>query len=189
MNLFDIMDGLAAGQAALVAVAFAVISLPSEFIYVNFAAAALAGACLGFLPYNHSAKLKTFLGDSGSNLLGFLLAACALGAKYSMRNPSAVFVPLIILALPIFDTAFVSLMRISKGISPLKGTPDHFPLRLERMGLSRKAVLYICMAAALVYAALAYAITKAPAPWPAVIYTLVAADLILFAILLLWKTK
>ncbi|MDR0734230.1 MAG: undecaprenyl/decaprenyl-phosphate alpha-N-acetylglucosaminyl 1-phosphate transferase [Elusimicrobiota bacterium] len=189
INLFDIMDGLAAGQAVLAAAAFAVISLPSEFIYVNFAAAALAGACLGFLPYNHSAKLKTFLGDSGSNLLGFLLAACALGAKYSMRNPAAVFVPLIILALPIFDTVFVSLTRISKGISPLKGTPDHFPLRLERAGLSRGAVLFICTAATLVYAALAYAITKAPAPWPVIIYALVAADLILFGVFLIWKTK
>ncbi|MDR1123251.1 MAG: undecaprenyl/decaprenyl-phosphate alpha-N-acetylglucosaminyl 1-phosphate transferase [Elusimicrobiota bacterium] len=189
LNLFDIMDGLAAGQAVLAAAAFAVISLPYEFIYVNFAAAALAGACIGFLPYNHSAKLKTFLGDSGSNLLGFLLAACALGARYSARSPLAVFAPIIILALPIFDTVFVSLVRISKGISPLKGTPDHFPLRLERAGLSRKTVLCICMAAALVYGILAYIATKAPAPWPAVIYVLTAADLILFGGFLLWKTK
>jgi UDP-GlcNAc:undecaprenyl-phosphate GlcNAc-1-phosphate transferase len=189
MNLFDIMDGLAAGQAVLAAAAFAVISLPSEFIYVNFAAAALSGACLGFLPYNHSAKLKTFLGDSGSNLLGFLLAACALGARYSARSPLAVFAPLIILALPIFDTVFVSLARVSKGISPLKGTPDHFPLRLERAGLSRKTVLCVCIAAALIYNILAYAATKAPAPWPAIIYAAVAADLILFGVFLLWKTK
>ena len=189
LNLFDIMDGLAASQAVLASAVFLIIALPSEFIYVNFVAAALCGAVLGFWPYNHSRKLKTFLGDSGSNLLGFLLAACALGAKYSAVNPSAVFVPLIILALPIFDTLFVSLVRSCKGISPLRGTADHFPLRLERLGLTKTQVLLICILAAAVYNILAYAITAAPAPWPVIIYAVIAADLILFTAFLLWKTK
>ncbi len=134
-NLIDIMDGLAVSQALLAAAAFAVISLPSEFIYVNFAACALLGAALAFWPFNHSTKFKTFLGDGGSTLLGFLLAAIALGTSYSEVNPLAVYAPLLILALPVFNTLFVSAVRLSKGINPLHATPDHYPLRLKKVGL------------------------------------------------------
>jgi UDP-GlcNAc:undecaprenyl-phosphate GlcNAc-1-phosphate transferase len=189
LNLIDIIDGLAISQAFTAALAFAVISLPSEFIYVNFAAWALCGAALGFWPYNHSVKLKTFLGDSGSNLLGFLLAALALGAKYSSVNPLAVFAPLIILALPIFDTLFVSAARLSKGISPLKGTPDHFPLRLERLGLKKKIILLLSIIVALTYDALAYAVTKAGVLVSVIIYTIIFLDLLFFAVFLKYKAK
>jgi len=189
LNLFDIMDGLAASQGALAALAFLVISLPSEFIYVNFAAAALLGAVLGFWPYNHSKKLKAFLGDSGSYLLGFLLAALALGTNYSAQNPLGVFAPLIILALPLFDTLFVSVVRLSKGISPLKGTPDHFPLRLERFGMKRPAILLMVAAVTLCYIALAYAVTKVGVTASVIIYLIVLADLAAFAVFLKWKTK
>jgi UDP-GlcNAc:undecaprenyl-phosphate GlcNAc-1-phosphate transferase len=189
LNLIDIMDGLAAGQAALAALAFAFIALPSEDIYVNFAACALCGACLGFWPYNHSVKLKTFLGDSGSNLLGFLLSALALGTRYSQTNPSAVFVPLLILALPIFDTLFVSVIRLSKGISPLKGTPDHFPLRLEKLGLKRSSILLLSLLAAFVYDALAYTVTKTGTAAALIIYGVIFADLLCFAVFIKWKVK
>jgi len=189
MNLLDIMDGLAVSQAALACAAFAAISLPSEFIYVNFAACALLGACIGFWPYNHSKKLKTFLGDSGSNLLGFLLAAMAMGAQYSQINPLAVFAPLLILALPIFDTLFVSAIRLSKGISPLKGTPDHFPLRLLQFGLSKTQILLLFILTAFIYNVLAYIVTKTSVGWAAAIYIVVFLDLLFFAAFLKWKTK
>ncbi|MDR0646087.1 MAG: undecaprenyl/decaprenyl-phosphate alpha-N-acetylglucosaminyl 1-phosphate transferase [Elusimicrobiota bacterium] len=189
LNLIDIMDGLAVSQAALGAATFAIISLPSEYIYVNFAAATLLGTCIGFWPYNHSKKLKTFLGDSGSNLLGFLLAALALGTSYSATNPLAVFVPLIILALPIFDTIFVSIARISKGISPLRGSPDHFPLRIERLGFTRNQILILCICAALVYDALAYFIIKNGLLISVIIYALVFLDLLIFAAFLMRSEK
>ncbi|MDD6172910.1 MAG: MraY family glycosyltransferase [Elusimicrobiaceae bacterium] len=169
-NLIDIMDGLAATQAVLAALAFAVISLPSEYIYVNFAACALLGAAIGFLPYNHSKKLKTFLGDSGSTLLGFLLAAVSLGTSYSAHNPLAVYVPLLILAVPVFNTAFVSVIRISKGISPLTATPDHFPLRLKTLGLSTAAVVLISALAAIIFDAAALYITVSGAYSSLLIY-------------------
>jgi UDP-GlcNAc:undecaprenyl-phosphate GlcNAc-1-phosphate transferase len=189
LNLIDIMDGLAISQAALAAATFAVISLPSEYVYVNFAASALLGACVGFWPYNHNKKLKTFLGDSGSNLLGFLLAALALGTSYSETNPLAVFAPLIILALPIFDTVFVSLIRISKGVSPFRGSPDHFPLRLGRLGFTRNQILLLCIFAAFVYDALAYLITKNGFMVSLVVYAITFFDLLCFAVFLKWKTK
>ena len=183
-NLIDIMDGLAVSQAVLASLAFALISLPSEFIYVNFAALALCGAALGFWPYNHAKKLKTFLGDGGSTLLGFILAALALGAQYSAKNPWAVFVPILILIIPIFDTCFVSVARLAKGISPLRGTNDHFPLRLMRAGLSKKNIVLFAALAALSYDALAFWITKADATVATIIYAVVIADIAAFAIFL-----
>ena len=188
-NLIDIMDGLAVSQAALAALAFGLIALPSEFIYVNFAAFALLGACLAFWPYNHSNTKKTFLGDSGSNLLGFLLAAVALGTNYSSVNSMAVFVPLLILAVPLFDTAFVSVIRIAKGISPLKGTPDHYPLRLMRMGFKKPLILLLSIIAALLYDALAFFITKTTGGISLAIYLTVLSALLGLALWLKLKTK
>ncbi|MBO7604901.1 MAG: undecaprenyl/decaprenyl-phosphate alpha-N-acetylglucosaminyl 1-phosphate transferase, partial [Elusimicrobiaceae bacterium] len=96
-NLLDIQDGLATSQALLASSAFLFISLPSENIYVNFLACAIIVATLGFWPYNHGLfKIKSFLGDSGSTMLGFLLSALALGVDYSAQNPLAVFTPLLI---------------------------------------------------------------------------------------------
>src|SRR5205814_5488794 len=106
-NIIDIMDGLAASQAAVAAVAFLLISLPSEELYVNFASAALAGAALGFLPWNLSKRRKIFMGDSGSMLLGFLLAGISMGTSYSNVNNLGVYAPLLILLVPMYDTFFV----------------------------------------------------------------------------------
>lgn len=188
-NLIDIMDGLAVSQAFLAALAFALINLPSEYIYVNFAAYALAGAALGFWPFNHSRKFKTFLGDSGSTLLGFLLAALALGTNYSDFNPISVYVPLLILAMPLFDTTFVSIVRLSKGISPLQGTPDHFPLRLARYGLQKKTILLLSILVAVVYDSLAFLITKTTTTFAIIIYGLIVLDLLAFALFLKKKTQ
>lgn len=158
-NLLDIMDGLAVSQAVIASFAFFIINLPFEFIYVNFAAVALLGACLAFWPQNHANK-KVFLGDSGSTLLGFLLSALALGTQFSEINPLAVFVPLLTLALPIFDTTFVSIIRLSKGINPLRGTPDHYPLRLKKLGLKVRTILLISIAISLFLNILAFWITQ-----------------------------
>lgn len=158
-NLIDIMDGLAISQAFMASLAFLLINLPFEYIYVNFAAISLLGAGLAFWPQNHAPK-KIFLGDSGSMLLGFLLSALALGARFSVINPAAVFAPLLILALPIFDTIFVSIIRIVKGINPLKGSPDHFPLRLKKLGLKNKNIVLLSISISLLLSILAYLITR-----------------------------
>lgn len=188
-NLIDIMDGLAITQALAAALAFALISLPSEFIYVNFAACALLGAALGFWPYNHSVKLKTFLGDSGSTLLGFLLAAVALGTNYSYHNPIAVCVPLLILAIPIFNTLFVSAIRISKGISPLKATPDHYPLRLRKFGFKNTAILCLSLLTAILLDASALFITKSGLYASLALYAFAAVFFTVISIFLLKKVN
>lgn len=178
-NIVDIMDGLSASQAAAAALAFLMISLPSEELYVNFASAALAGAALGFLPWNLSKKRKIFMGDSGSLLIGFLLAGISLGARYSDVNDAGVFAPLLILFVPAFDTVFVSLLRLNQGKSPFLGSRDHFALRLEKMGFSRGKVVLMSAAAAGFMGFCAFLVTLLPLRGAVLVYLLVA-------VLVLW---
>jgi UDP-GlcNAc:undecaprenyl-phosphate GlcNAc-1-phosphate transferase len=173
-NIVDIMDGLSSSQAAVAALGFLMISLPSEELYVNFASAALAGAALGFLPWNMSKKRKIFMGDSGSLLIGFLLAGISLGTRYSEVNDAGVFAPLLILFVPAFDTLFVSLLRLNQGKSPFLGSRDHFALRLEKMGFSREKVVLIAAAAAACMGFCAFLVTQLPLRGAIVVYVLVA---------------
>ncbi|NLO91606.1 MAG: undecaprenyl/decaprenyl-phosphate alpha-N-acetylglucosaminyl 1-phosphate transferase [Elusimicrobia bacterium] len=156
LNIIDIMDGFASSQAAVAALCFLLIALPSEAVYVNFAAAALAGAALGFLPHNLSSSRKIFMGDSGSLFLGFMLAALSLGASYDATHTLGVLAPLLILAVPIYDTFFVAVIRMSRGCSPFMGSKDHYALRLEKLGLSRRAVVALSAAAAMLFGACAW---------------------------------
>ena len=189
-NLLDIQDGLAVSQALIASLAFLFISSPSENIYVNFLAIAIIGAALGFWPYNHGlGKIKSFLGDSGSTMLGFLLAALALGVDYSAQNPAAVLVPLLILALPIFDTIYVSIIRILKGMSPLQGSPDHFALRLVRRGYTKKQILIFTICAAIILDILAFTVTITNFTVTVLIYLFVLICVLLFAVFLKEKTK
>ena len=160
-NLLDIQDGLCVSQAIICALGLALIALPSEMIYVNFAAWAMLGACLGFWPYNHAKKFKTFLGDSGSMMLGFLLAALSCGMGYSEHSSLGFLTPLFILAVPLFDTAFVAIIRFLQGKNPLKGSPDHAALRLRQNGLSLKQTLLLFAGAGLFFNGLAFAVSKA----------------------------
>lgn len=178
-NIVDIMDGLSASQAAVAALAFLMISLPSEELYVNFASAALAGAAIGFIPWNLSKKRKIFMGDSGSLLIGFLLAGISLGARYSDVNDAGVFAPLLILFVPAFDTLFVSLLRLNQGKSPFLGSKDHFALRLEKMGFSRGQVVLMAASAAGFMGFCAFLVTQLPLKSTIAVYVLVA-------VLVLW---
>ena len=159
VNIVDIMDGLASGLGAIASMAFLFISLPSEEIYVNFAAAALAGALLGFIPYNLSKRLKIFLGDTGSLLIGFMLAALSLGTSYSRVNNLGVFAPILILGLPLYDTFLVTTLRLQRGLSPFLGSRDHFALRLERHGFFREEILLMSYAISLSLCFAAYEVT------------------------------
>lgn len=173
-NLLDISDGLCVSQAFVSALGLCVIALPSEFIYVNFASCAVLGACLGFWPYNHSIKHKTFLGDSGSTLLGFLLAAMAVGTGYSQHSNLGFLAPLLILAVPLFDTSFVTLMRLLKGKNPLRGSNDHAALRLLHCGWTRRQTLWAFAGAAVFFNVLAFIVTSSSAGAATVIYALAA---------------
>ena len=158
-NLIDIMDGLSSSQIVLCSLGFLMIAFPSEAVYVNFASAALAGAALGFIPWNMSEKNKIFMGDSGSLFCGYAMSVIALGATYTDVNPLGVYAPLLVLSVPVFDTIFVSVMRMKKGMSPFKGSLDHFALRLEKAGMSRKSVVLVTSGATLIMCVAACALT------------------------------
>lgn len=159
-NLLDIQDGLCVSQAIVCTLGLTLITLPSEFIYVNFAALALLGACLAFWPCNH-AQQKIFLGDSGSTFLGFMIAALSMGAGYSTQVDYGFLAPLFIVAIPLFDTFFVALARLLKGKNPLKGSDDHLALRLLRAGWPLRKILISFMFAATLCNLGAFAVTRA----------------------------
>lgn len=175
LNIIDIVDGLCASQAAIAALAFLCIALPSEEIYVNFASAALLGAALGFLPWNFSDDYKIFMGDSGSLFLGFVLAAIALGTNYTRTNPLGVYAPLFILLVPMYDTFFVMAVRLLKGHSPFMGSKDHFALRLERVGFLRHHVVGLAALCSGFLSLCAFLVTRVGTAWALWIYGVVCA--------------
>jgi len=181
-NLIDIMDGLSSGVAAVAALFFFIIAFPGEFVYVNFCALALCAACLGFIPYNLSKKMKIFMGDTGSLAIGFILATVAMGTSYTKINPVAVFAPILVLAVPIFETTFVSIIRMKNGKNPFLGSKDHFPLRLEKAGLSRPKILVFIYCMAIVFGILAYFIVNSNPILACIIFAITIVCLILFSV-------
>jgi UDP-GlcNAc:undecaprenyl-phosphate GlcNAc-1-phosphate transferase len=170
-NLIDIMDGLASGVAGVATLAFLLIALPTEEIYVNVASAALCGSVLGFFPYNISKRFRIFMGDCGSLLLGYICSLLALGTSYSKTNQWAVFAPLLILCLPIFETCLLFVARVRKGISPFLGSKDHFALRMEMLGWRRPAILCFSLFLSAVLCLAAYGVTCVSSLWQLIIYS------------------
>jgi UDP-GlcNAc:undecaprenyl-phosphate GlcNAc-1-phosphate transferase len=156
LNFIDIMDGLAASVCVAACLGFLAFALNGGRPNEALAAAALAGACLGFLPYNW-APAKIYLGDAGSHFIGFTLAALSLNLRYSHQNELAVFSPLVILALPLFDLALMIVIRLQNGIPPWHGSPDHVPLRLKQLGLSAPQVALALTGLTAALGALVYA--------------------------------
>lgn len=146
-NLLDNMNGLSAGVAAVAALTLALLGaryaeLGPEQLPTAISAAALAGACLGFLPFNFRSRI--FMGDAGSLFLGFTLAGlAALGSWRNPSTPAAVGIPLLVLAYPIFDTTLVVILRLRRGQSPVVGGRDHSSHRLVHLGLGRVEVVLL----------------------------------------------
>lgn len=141
INFIDGMDGLAAGVAGIGATTFAVLAASLGRADPAIMAAALAGACLGFLAYNfHPARI--FMGDAGSLLLGFILAGVAVNGVMKSAAAIAVVAPLVVLAIPILDTSFVVLKRLKNGLPVYSPDRSHFHHRFFTIGWSqRKTVL------------------------------------------------
>ena len=135
LNIIDIMDGLASGVAVIAAISIAIANFMAGRQSVAFLCLVLAGAILGFLRHNFY-PAKIYLGDAGSLFIGFMLAAFSMNAGYTRVNLLAVISPVLILGIPLFDLALVMYIRWRNGIPMMKGSPDHFALRLRRCKLS-----------------------------------------------------
>lgn len=151
INFIDGLDGLAAGVSsiALMSLFFVSVIRPDPDIATAVLAAMLAGATLGFLPYNFN-PAKIFMGDTGSTFLGFILGTISIQGTYKQYTAIAVAVPLLVLALPLFDTVFAILRRIASGKSPMTADRGHLHHRLIDVGLTQKqsvAVIYVASAA------------------------------------------
>jgi UDP-GlcNAc:undecaprenyl-phosphate/decaprenyl-phosphate GlcNAc-1-phosphate transferase len=141
INFTDGMDGLAAGISGLGLTTFAVLAASLGRADAAIMAAALAGACAAFLWFNfHPARI--FMGDSGSMLLGFVIAGVAVGGVMKSAAAIAVVAPLVVLAIPILDTSFVILKRLKHGLPVYSADRSHFHHRFFTIGWSqRKTVL------------------------------------------------
>jgi len=150
-NFMDNMNGLCAGLGAIGAWYFAVIAAADGQYLVALIAFMTFGALLGFLPHNFP-RATAFLGDSGSHLVGYLLAVLAiLPHFYTTRHPRhwAVLIPLLVLSVPLLDMTWVVILRWRKGQPFYVGDTNHLSHRLVRRGFSRTlAVLIIWLMAA-----------------------------------------
>jgi len=161
-NFLDNMDGLSAGIAAVCTTAFLIAALSIEQWFVAATLSLLLGALLGFLCFNFP-PASIFMGDSGSLLIGFVLGTLTVRTTYLPPGQDfgagwyAVFAPLIVLVVPLYDLIVVSIIRISRGKSPFVGDTNHFSHRLVARGMSRRTAvlcLYLITAATSVAAIL-----------------------------------
>ncbi|MCD8016527.1 MAG: undecaprenyl/decaprenyl-phosphate alpha-N-acetylglucosaminyl 1-phosphate transferase [Oscillospiraceae bacterium] len=144
VNLIDGLDGLACGVSAISSVTMLVVAMLVSESSIAVILAALAGACLGFIPYNLN-PAKIFMGDTGSQLLGYLLATVSVMGLFKFYALFTFAVPLLALAFPLLDTTFAFVRRILHGQSPFHPDRGHLHHRLIDMGLNQKqavAVLY-----------------------------------------------
>ncbi len=172
LNFMDNMDGLCAGVGAICALIFGGIAMAHGQSLPAGLAAAMAGALMGFLPWNFP-RARIFLGDSGSHLVGFLLGALALLPHYYLiRDPSPtvlpVLIPLIVLSLPLFDLVAVMWQRWRRGTPVYIGDTNHISHRFVRLGLSRVAAVLVLYLLTLVLSGGAVVLLWAP-PWVAVV--------------------
>ncbi len=144
INFLDIMDGLAGGVAAIAALGFAGVALWQDQPYLAIMATALAGGATGFLVFNF-VPARIFMGDAGSQFLGFILALFPLmllkepGRVGSDRR--IVLASMVILGIPLFEMVYTTTIRVLTGKLPWKGSKDHVVLRAFAMGYSIRRIV------------------------------------------------
>lgn len=143
LNFIDGLDGLAAGISAIAAFAMMLVNLSLNQPIPVLITALLAGASIGFLPYNFN-PAEIFMGDTGAMFLGYMLAAVAIDGAVKSATVIALIVPILALGLPIFDTAFAIIRRLANGRPIMQADKGHLHHRLLGIGLTQKqAVLYM----------------------------------------------
>ncbi len=185
INFLDGVDGLAAGVCVIAAVTLATIALSLERNSAGVLAALTAGAALGFLRHGFP-PASSFMGDTGSNLLGYLLATASVQGALKTNAVIALAFPLIVLAVPILDTGFVVAKRLKYRQPIYQADSWHFHHRMANKGFSQRRTVAYLYAWTIVMAALALALRFVPysdnhghfnALWTAVMLILIVAAL------------
>lgn len=149
-NFLDNMDGAAAGIAVIISSVLFVAAAISGQVFVGAMALILIGTLLGFLVFNFP-PAKIFAGDAGSLVIGFFIALLSLRTTYYHQAMSGrwypILMPLVVMAVPLYDFISVTVLRLSQGKSLFVGDTQHFSHRLKRRGLSeRQTVLTLYLA-------------------------------------------
>lgn len=162
MNFIDGLDGLAAGISTIGALTLLLVSLQQNVPAIApLLSAAVAGSAVGFLRYNFN-PAKIFMGDAGSMFLGFTLAAISVHGVLKSALAVSVVVPVLALAVPIFDTAFAIIRRLASGRSIGEADKDHLHHRLLRLGLSHRNTVLVMWAVSAWLGLSAVAVTEVP---------------------------
>ena len=185
-NLVDSMDGLAIGLAAIAAAFFMLVTLDAGQPNLSLLSAILLGSSIGILYFN-TLPAHTFLGDSGAQFIGFLLAALAIAyTPPGLPQPSSWFVPILLLSVPIFDTSLVTVSRLKLRKAVYQAGLDHTYHRLVNLGLpSSRAVLTMHLSA-IVSGCLAFMALPLPPLWANAIFI---SALLVGLFLLFWLEK
>jgi UDP-GlcNAc:undecaprenyl-phosphate GlcNAc-1-phosphate transferase len=144
-NFLDNMDGLAASVGLIAALLFAGAQVAVDSLFVPAVLIVLAGSLGGFLCHN-TPPARLFMGDAGSNALGFLLGTLTVTGTFTRQgfSPLGVMAPLFVMAVPLYDTCSVVMIRLREGRSPFQADRSHFSHRLVQLGLTpARAVLTI----------------------------------------------
>ncbi len=185
-NFVDSMDGLAVGLAGIASAFFLLVTLDAGQGSLAFLSAVLLGACIGMGYYN-LLPARSFLGDSGAQLLGFLLAG--IGIAYTppgLPQPSSWFVPILLLSVPIFDMVLVVLSRLRRQVSLVQGNQDHTYHRLVNAGMQPSHAVASMHMAGILAGCLAFMALPLDPLWANMVF-LVA--LLGGGVLLLWIRK
>lgn len=186
-SIFDHMDGLCAGVAAIASFFFALLAFFNGQIVVSTLAAAVFGAAAGFLRWNFK-PAKIFMGDGGAMFLGFLMATLGLKLRLSTgSHVSALLAPLLILGVTIFDTTLVTISRARRGLLPF-ATPgkDHAAHRLANLGLGQRGAVLVLYLIGALSGAIALLISNSASGTALVLAAVIIAAM-LFAVALLEK--
>jgi UDP-GlcNAc:undecaprenyl-phosphate GlcNAc-1-phosphate transferase len=185
-NLVDSMDGLAIGLAAIASAFFMLVTVDAGQPVLSLLSAIVLGSSIGMLYFN-TLPAHTFLGDSGAQFMGFLLAALAIAyTPPGLPQPSSWFVPILLLSVPIFDTSLVVFSRLKQGKAVYQAGLDHTYHRLVNLGLpSSRAVLTMHLSA-IVSGCLAFMALPLPPLWANIIFI---SALLAGLLLLLWLEK
>jgi UDP-GlcNAc:undecaprenyl-phosphate/decaprenyl-phosphate GlcNAc-1-phosphate transferase len=142
VNLIDGLDGLACGISLISALTLFGVAIISEREIAVMLTAILAGACLGFLPFNFN-PASIFLGDTGAQFLGFILAAISISGAIKSATAVVVAVPILALGLPIYDTLFAMVRRKINNRPIMEADRGHLHHRLLDLGLNQRQVVFI----------------------------------------------
>ncbi|MBP7654655.1 undecaprenyl/decaprenyl-phosphate alpha-N-acetylglucosaminyl 1-phosphate transferase [Candidatus Dependentiae bacterium] len=182
-NLIDIMDGLCSGVISIACLTFIICGVITGNSVVLMFGSILGGATLGFLIYNY-APAKIYLGDAGSLMIGFIMSALAVSMSYTGNNILALLSPVIILGIPLYDTFLIVYFRIKAGKSPIRGSNDHFALRLNSLGFSVKESVNLIYLISLVISISSILIIKSTFYQALTIYTILFLCSIIFGLML-----